>query len=105
MSTFIRAIAVKLQAVSLLFLVLAASPVHAQVERTWLPHRTNDPSQIVVNWMSTKPGESVVRLTSKDGTLAREVRLPGQRTLHHVEVPLGERDGVCHYIIGGVEQG
>ena len=43
------------------FLLLSCSPAYAQVERVWLSHRTNDPSKLVVNWMTKEPGESVVR--------------------------------------------
>lgn len=37
---------------------LFCSSAFAQVERVWLGHRTNDPSQLVVNWMTKELGES-----------------------------------------------
>src|SRR5438045_1706993 len=30
-----------------------------QIERVWLTHKTNDPSKLVVNWQTAKPGNSV----------------------------------------------
>ena len=80
------------------FLLLSCSASDAQVERVWLSHRSNDPSKLVVNWMTTEPGESVVRFgrTSKYG---QDVRVKESTTIHHVEIPLVELDGVYHYSV------
>ena len=71
--------------------LLPISVVQAQIERIWLTHRTNDPSKIVVNWTTEEPGSSVVRygLTKQ---YDQEATVEGSRTLHHVEIPITERD-------------
>jgi hypothetical protein len=91
---------------SLAVFVPAALPIPASdaksdeappsITRIWLTHRSNDPSRLVVSWMSEKTGSSVVEFgTTPD--YGRVVRIPGRRTLHHVEIPLTERDATCHY--------
>jgi hypothetical protein len=69
-----------------------------EITRIWLTHKTNDPSKIVVNWMSDKPGDSVVRygLTEK---YVQRVELNNDTTLHHVEIPLKHRDTTFHYSV------
>ena len=61
--------------------LLFCSPAFAQVERVWLGHRSNDPSKLVVNWMTKDSGESVVRFgrTAKYG---QEVRVAIDSTMH-----------------------
>ena len=78
--------------------LLSCSSAFAQVERVWLGHRSNDPSKLVVNWMTKEPGNSVVRFgrTAKYG---HEVRVANNTTMHHVEIPLEESDGVYHYSV------
>ena len=69
----------------------STGPASAQVERIWLTHRTNDPSKLVVNWTTKMPGESQVRFgPSKD--YGQEVHVPGNTTLHHVEIPVAKKD-------------
>lgn len=79
-------------------LLLCCSPAFAQVERIWLGHRSNDPSKLVVNWMTTEPGESVVRF-GKTAKYGHEVRVANSSTMHHVEIPLADSDGVYHYSV------
>lgn len=84
--------------------VAAQEPKQAQpITRIWLTHKTNDPSKIVVNWMSDEPGDSVVRfgLTDEDG---QTVRIDEQTTLHHVEIPLAKKDVVYHYSVSTGDQ-
>lgn len=71
--------------------LVAQSTAAGDIERIWLTHKTNDPSKIVVNWMSDEPGESVVRfgLSSEYG---ETVRVDANTTLHHAEIPLKHRD-------------
>lgn len=83
----------------LILLILAQQCVLAEdIERIWLTHRTNDPSKIVVNWMTDEPGDSVVRfgLTADYG---ETVRIDESTMLHHVEIPLKHRDAVYHYSV------
>lgn len=88
--------------VVLLFLLLGSS-AFAQVERVWLTHRTHDPSKLVVSWTTTQPGDSVVHFgTTTD--YGHQVRVEGDRTLHHVEIPLSESDTTYHYAVSSGEQ-
>src|SRR5690606_6663405 len=91
----------------LLSLVLLASlPLAARagdITRVWLTHNTNDPSRIVVSWMSDKPGDSVVQFgpTADYGQTIRKVE---RTTLHHVEIPLTEGTDVYHYTVRSGDQ-
>lgn len=78
--------------------LLLCSPALAQVERVWLGHRSNDPSKLVVNWMTTEPGDSVVRF-GRTANYGHEVRVANESTIHHVEIPLAETDCVYHYSV------
>lgn len=79
------------------------SAAFAQVERVWLTHRTNDPSKIVVNWTTKEPGDSVVRF-GLSSLYGEDVRVAGSRTLHHVEIPIAEKDKLYHYSVKTGEQ-
>jgi hypothetical protein len=79
-------------------LLFSCSSAHAQVERVWLSHRSNDPSTLVVNWMTTLPGDSIVRFGRTSG-YGQEVRVSNDTTIHHVEIPLKELGGVYHYAV------
>ena len=68
------------------------------MERVWLTHRSNDPSKAVVNWTTGQPGDSVVRYGLSE-LYDQEVRIDGNRILHHVEIPLAERDALYHYSV------
>jgi len=87
--------------IALTFLLLTLAPqmaVAAEITRIWLTHKTNDPSKIVVNWITDEPGDSVVRfgLTTEYG---EEVRIDEKTPLHHVEIPLKRRDTIYHYSV------
>lgn len=68
----------------------------SEIDQVWLTHKTNDPSKIVVNWLSDEPGDSVVRfgITTEH---SETVRLDEKTKLHHVEIPLKHRDVTYHY--------
>lgn len=68
----------------------------ASIERMWLSHRSNEPNQIVVNWETETPGNSVVEF-GPTAALGQKVIVEEKVTLHHVEIPLDFKDGVCHY--------
>lgn len=74
------------------------SSAFAQVERIWLTHRSNDPSKMVVNWMTKEPGDSVVRYGATE-EYGHEVRITGRTTLHHVEIPLARKGSTYHYSV------
>lgn len=87
----------------LLFLTEPQVASGDEIERIWLTHKTNDPSKIVVNWMTDEPGDSVVRfgLTAEYG---EKVRIDENTTLHHVEIPLKHRDTSYHYSVSTGDQ-
>lgn len=92
--------------IALTILLLTLAPqiaVSAEITRIWLTHKTNDPSKIVVNWMSDEPGDSVVRygLTAESG---ETVRIDQKTTLHHVEIPLKHRDAIYRYSVSTGDQ-
>ncbi|WP_417744531.1 metallophosphoesterase [Rosistilla oblonga] len=87
----------------LLLFVASDLAVATEIRRIWLTHKSNDPSRIVVNWMSESAGDSVVRFgltTDYDKT----IRVDETTTLHHVEIPLEHRDAVYHYSVSSGDQ-
>ncbi len=79
-----------------LFLLAFAVPATAQVERIWLTHKSATPSHIVVSWETKQPGDSLVEFGTS-AKLGETVKVPGSRTLHHVEIPLKQTDTTYHY--------
>ena len=84
-------------------LSLLCSTVFAQVERVWLTHGSNDPGKITVNWTTKQPGESLVRYGLTD-QYDSEVRSAGNRSLHHVEIPIPRRGATYHYAVSSGDQ-
>lgn len=82
-------------AATLLLLFLARQSASAEITRIWLTHRSNDPSAIVVNWETVKPGNSVVRYGTSNDEM-RIVAVEESVTLHRVEIPLDDK-GVTYY--------
>ncbi|WP_063768633.1 metallophosphoesterase [Verrucomicrobium sp. BvORR034] len=72
----------------------------AQVERTWLTPQTHTPDAVVVSWQTATPTESVIRYKAGEGATQEEARLPGTRTLHHVEIPVKKPDTAYSYTVG-----
>ena len=81
-----------------LLLLLASSgiAIAAPIERVWLTHAARDPSKIVINWETDTPGDSAVEFGTSD-KLGQRVAAEEKLTLHHVEIPLEQRDVACHY--------
>lgn len=77
---------------SLLSCTLAAKPI----ERIWLSHGSNEPNQIIVNWETDTPSPSAVEYGFSE-SLGQQVKSEEQVTLHHVAVPLAEKDRLYHY--------
>lgn len=87
-------------------ILLAMAPQLAaggEITRIWLTHKTNDPSKIVVNWISDRPGDSVVRfgVTREYG---QTVRIDQITMLHHVEIPLKHPNTTYHYSVSTGDQ-
>lgn len=75
---------------------LLALPAAAKVERVWMTHQSPDNSKIVISWETTEPGDSVVEFGTSP-QLGQTAKVDGSRTLHHVEIPIPQRDTVYHY--------
>lgn len=80
------------------FTLIPQTLAGAEITRIWLTHKSNDPSQLVINWMSDEPGDSVVHfgLTADHD---QEVRIDESTNLHHVEIPLRHRGTSYHYAV------
>lgn len=68
----------------------------APIERIWLTHATNDPGKVVINWETDQPADSVVEYGPSE-SLGQKIVSGKTVTLHHVEIPLEQRDVVYHY--------
>ncbi|CAN5687170.1 hypothetical protein BH11VER1_BH11VER1_33540 [soil metagenome] len=71
----------------------------APIERIWLTHASNDPGRIVINWETDQPADSVVEY-GLSPSLGKQALSAEKVTLHHVEIPLEQRDVVYHYRVG-----
>jgi hypothetical protein len=80
----------------LLFFFVASTVSAAPIERIWLTHASNNPSKIVINWETDAPGDSVVEFGTSEA-LGQRVASEAKVTLHHVEIPLEQRDVLYHY--------
>ena len=89
--------------VLLLFVLGSQFTAAAEIKRIWLTHKSSSPSKIVVNWMTDKPGDSVVHfgLTMDHG---ETVRIDENTNIHHVEIPLKHRDTTYHYSVSSGDQ-
>ncbi len=84
-------------------LLLLSSFVMASVERIWMTHQSPDNSKIVISWETTNPGDSVVEFGTSP-QLGEMVKMEGSRTLHHVEIPIPQKDVVYHYRVKSGDQ-
>jgi len=85
----------------LLLLALIFTPatlVAAEIERIWLTCNSHRPHQIVVNWQSPQPGNSVVKYGSSPQSL-QTIKQDNHTRLHHVTIPVTERDTIYHYSV------
>jgi hypothetical protein len=82
----------------LLLALCATTSLSAEITRVWLTHRTNDPAKLCVNWITDTPGDSVVRYGATPSQVHTE-RIDERVTLHHVEVPFGDHDGLLYYSV------
>ena len=88
------------------FLILTLVPLLAEageIKRIWLTHKTTDPSK-TVELMTDEPGDSIVRYGLFEGS-HEMVRIDERyQTLHHVEIPLKQKDSVYHYSVSSGNQ-
>jgi len=84
-------------------LSLPAFSAFAKVERIWMTHQSPDNSKIVISWETTNPGDSVVEFGTSQ-QLGESAKVDGSRTLHHVEIPLAQKDVTYHYRVKSGDQ-
>lgn len=80
----------------LLFFFVASTVSATPIERIWLTHASNTPSKIVINWETDSLSDSVVEFGTSE-VLGQRVASEAKVTLHHVEIPLEQRDVLYHY--------
>ncbi len=68
----------------------------AVIEKVWLTHGTTDPSHLTVNWETETPGASVVEFGTT-ASYGQRVETKENTKLHHVDIPVTEKDTVYHY--------
>ncbi len=71
----------------------------AEMPRIWLTHQSSDPSRIVVNWETEMPAASVVHF-GRSASLGQTAGSQEKTTLHQVEIPTPDKDGLYHYAVG-----
>lgn len=93
----------------LFLLTLCSAAEAATIQRIWLSFQRAEPTHITVNWETAQPGPSeVVFGINTDTTTARplkgklDVHLSSVFseelvTLHHIEIPIPEKDVTYHY--------
>lgn len=81
----------------LFLLVCTADAVAASdIQRLWLSFQRAEPSHVTVNWETAQPGDSVV-LFGISAALGGRISKEEKVTLHHVEIPIPQKDAVYHY--------
>lgn len=86
-----------------LTLALLSTAGFAKVERIWMTHQSQDNSKMVISWETTHPGDSVIEFGTSS-QLGESVKVDGSRTLHHVEIPIPQKDVVYHYRVKSGDQ-
>ena len=86
-----------------LTLALVTTAAFANIERIWMTHQSPDNSKMVISWETTNPGDSVVEFGTTP-QLGATAKVDGSRTLHHVEIPIPQKDVVYHYRVKSGDQ-
>lgn len=77
-------------------MLLLGSLQAASIERIWLSHDTHTPNQMVVNWETETAADSIVDFGLTE-SLGQTVTQSEKVTLHHVSIPLAEKDRPYYY--------
>lgn len=87
---------IRLSVLSLGLAISCLSLQAASLERIWLSHASETPNQLIINWETDTPSGSTVEFGPSEA-LGTRVHRDEKVTLHHVEIPLAQRDGRYHY--------
>ncbi len=87
-------------AIAFFFASLPADDANAveDITRIWLSHKSHDPGKLVINWESKESGSAVVRY-GVVGKPLTTVEVTENATLHHVEIPLVEKNATYRYSV------
>ena len=80
----------------LLFVSFASAAEPPAIQRIWLSFQREEPTHITVNWETAQSGNSEVSFGTST-QLGGKVFKDEQVTLHHVEIPISEKDVTYHY--------
>ncbi len=78
------------------FFLLLGNLQASSIERIWLSHTTTQPEAITVNWETETASDSIVDYGFTE-SLGQTVTQTEKVMLHHVSIPLAEKDRVYHY--------
>ncbi|WP_395739116.1 fibronectin type III domain-containing protein [Prosthecobacter sp.] len=80
----------------LLFLLLCSTSRAASIQRIWLTIQREEPTHLTVNWETAQPADSEVSYGTS-ASLGSKVAKAEEVTLHHIEIPISEKDATYHY--------
>ncbi len=88
---------------SIIIVILNFNNATAQIRQVWMTHRSHQPDKIVISWLSEDPGNSIVRYGTSPACENFSVN-EDNTLLHHVEIPIPEKDVVYYYSVRTGEQ-
>lgn len=81
-----------------LFTFSVQAAENQKITKIWLTYGSNSTDHITVNWISKEPGDSIVQYGLSD-QYGKSVRIDEKVLLHHVEIPLDQRNTLWHYSV------
>ncbi len=94
----------------LLFVSAASAADSPAIQRIWLSFQREEPTHITVSWETEQPGPSEVIFEALEQPAITDLSKPGkidvqlssvfskeEVTLHHIEIPIPEKDVAYHY--------
>ncbi len=75
---------------------IIGAELNESIKTIWLTRKSNDPDKVMVNWLSSQSGASVV-LFGQTPQCTQRAEMTGERKLHHVEIDVPWRDSTCYY--------
>ncbi len=89
---------VKILVIGVILEVFCAGTSAGRIRQVWMTHKSHRPDAIVISWLSEKPGNSFVGFgTGPD--CDQHVLVEEEVLLHHVEIPIPEKDVVYYYYV------
>lgn len=80
----------------LLFVISSAPAAEPAIRRLWLGFQREVPTHVTVSWETEQPSDSEVSFGTT-AQLGEKVSRQEQVTLHHVEIPIPQKDITYHY--------